>query len=57
MTKESFDGVKICSLGKKVSGKAVSEAMKTSASFYAGFFFALIKAPLAAEKPIWFSLL
>ncbi len=48
MTKELFDGIKICSLGKKMGSKAVSEAMKTPASFYVGFFFALIKASLAA---------
>jgi hypothetical protein len=43
VAKEIFDGVKICSLGKEVGGKAVPEAVKTPASFYTGFFFALIK--------------
>jgi hypothetical protein len=48
MTKVLFNGIKICSLGKKVGGKAVAEAVKTGTFFYAGFFFALIKAPLVA---------
>ena len=41
MTKESFDGEKICSLGKKVSRKTMPERMDPSPSFNAGFFFAM----------------
>ena len=48
MTKELFDGIKICSLGKKMCGKAMPEAMEALASFYAGFFFAFLKVSLAA---------
>jgi hypothetical protein len=43
VAKEIFDGVKICSLGKKVSSKTVPKTVKAPASFYTGFFFALIK--------------
>jgi hypothetical protein len=43
MAKEVFNGVKICALGKKMGGKTVPEAVKAPASFYTGFFFALIK--------------
>jgi len=57
VTKELLDGEKICSLGKKVGCKTMPEAMEPPASFYTGFFFALIKAPLAAVYPICFSLL
>ena len=49
MTKKLFDGKKICSLGKKMGRETVPEGMHPPASFYAGFFFALIKAPLAPE--------
>ena len=34
MTKESFDGVKICSLSKKVRRKTMPERMYPPASFY-----------------------
>ena len=43
VSEKVFDGVKICSLCKKMGGKAVPEAVKAPASFYTGFFFALIK--------------
>ena len=49
MTKKLFEGEKICSLGKKMGCKTVPEGMHPPASFYAGFFFALIKASLAPE--------
>jgi hypothetical protein len=49
MPKELLNGEKVCPLGKEMGCKTMSEAMQPATSFYIGFFFALIKAPLAAE--------